>query len=307
MQPSRLPTDKIENKLMKHLKTILLIGASALIVAGFQACERIRDTKDTISSAEDFTNSETEFAGAFDISDDLNGGDSRLRSGAGSILPSGAVINWIDTSFTDGDGVEYSIDFGSLGTSAPFGRLCGDGRFRAGKFNVTLDRRYSQIGAVGVLTINEGDEYYSGDGITMTKLSGILTVTRKGVQKVMILMTDGMASRNGKTWKFSGTKEVENIKPGSAGILGDEFRVTGSGNGVNKDGEPYTWQITQPLIKRVELGCARTFISGIISLVNNGGGTLSVDFDPDPDPAGPRCDRKARATINGKSFDFEVQ
>lgn len=292
---------------MKHLRKLLFVGAATTLALGFHACERIRDTKETISSAEDFANSETEFAGAFDISDDLNGRDPRLRSSAGSILPSGAVINWVDSSFTDGDGIEYSIDFGPLGTSAPFGRLCGDGRFRAGVLNVTLDKRYTEIGATGNLSIHENNNYYSGDGITMTKLSGNIAVTRKDVQKVMIIITDGMASRNGKTWQFNGTKEVENTKPGSIGILGDEFKVTGSGSGVNKDGVAYTWNITQPLIKRIEIGCARTFISGIISLVNSGGGTLSVDFDPDPDPAGPRCDRKARATINGKSFDFEVQ
>lgn len=292
---------------MKHLRKLFFIGTAATLALGFHACDRIKETKETISSAEDFANSETEFAGAFDISDDLNGRDPRLRSSAGSILPSGAVINWVDSSFTDGDGIEYSIDFGPLGTSAPFGRLCGDGRFRAGVFTVTLDKRYTEIDATGNLRILDSDNYYSGDGITMTKIRGNIAVRRKDVQKVIILLTDGWASRNGKTWQFSGTKEVENIKPGSTGILGDEFKVTGSGAGVNKDGVAYTWNITQPLIKRVELGCARTFISGIISLVNSGGGTLSVDFDPDPDPAGPRCDRKARATINGKSFDFEVQ
>jgi hypothetical protein len=307
MQRIAYTGDQQERYTMKHLRKLLIVGAASMLALGFHACERIRDTKETISSAEDFANSETEFAGAFDISDDLNGRDPRLRSGAGSILPSGAVINWLDSSFTDGDAIEYSIDFGPLGSSAPFGRLCGDGRFRAGVFSVTLDRRYTEIGATGTLRIQESDGYYSGDGITMTKISGNIAVTRKDVQKVMIVVTDGMASRAGKTWQFSGTKEIENIKPGAIGILGDEFKVTGSGAGVNKDGVAYTWNITQPLIKRVELGCARTFISGIISLVNSGGGTLSVDFDPDPDPAGPRCDRKARATINGKTFDFEVQ
>ena len=307
MQRIAYTGDQQERYTMKHLRKLLFVGAAATLALGFHACERIRDTKETISSAEDFANSETEFASAFDISDDLNGRDPRLRSSAGSILPSGAVINWVDTSFTDGDGIEYSIDFGPLGSSAPFGRLCGDGRFRAGVFTVTLDRRYTEIGATGNLRILDSDNYYSGDGITMTKISGNIAITRKDVQKVIILLTDGRASRNGKTWQFSGTKEVENTKPGSIGILGDEFKVTGSGSGVNKDGVAYTWNITQPLIKRIEIGCARTFISGIISLVNSGGGTLSVDFDPDPDPAGPRCDRKARATINGKSFDFEVQ
>jgi hypothetical protein len=290
---------------MKNLKTwVMLLTAATALLWSVQSCDRIRETKETISSAEDFANSETEFAGAFDIADDVSSQDSRLRSNANSILPSGAILTFIDSSFTDGDGVEYEIDFGPLGASAPFGRLCGDGRYRAGKFRVTLDRRYSEIGAIGTIDIQEGYDYHSGDGLIMTQISGQVTATRLEEYKLNVQVSNGKAVRSGKTWRFQGNKVVENTNPGGPGLLGDEFKVTGTGSGTNKDGVNYTWTITEPLIKRIEVGCANTFIKGIISLVNDGGGTITVDFDPKKDAA---CDRLARATINGKTFDFTVK
>lgn len=285
------------------LKTSFLI-----LIAGsltwFTACDKIRETKQTISSAEDFANSESEFTAAFDVSDDLNSTDFKLRSSHAGILPSGAIFTWLDSSFTDGNGVAYELDFGPLGTTAPYGRECNDGKFRAGKFRFTLDKRYSQIGATGKLIIADSGNYYSGDGVVMTKLSGLLSITRTATNKVTVEVSNGKAERNSKTWLFYGTRFIENTNPGGPGIIGDEFTVNGSGGGTNKDGVNYTWLVKEDLIKKIEKGCANTFIKGVLEITNDNGGYISVDFDPKKDGA---CDRLARATINGKTFDFMVK
>ncbi|MBU6325916.1 MAG: hypothetical protein KJS92_10540, partial [Bacteroidetes bacterium] len=229
----------MNEEFMKNmLKTSFLI-----LVAGsltwLAACEKIRETKQTISSAEDFANSESEFTAAFDVSDDLNSTDFKLRSSHAGILPSGAIFTWLDSSFTDGNGVAYEIDFGPLGTTAPYGRECNDGKFRAGKFRFTLDKRYSQIGATGKLIIADSNNYYSGDGVVMTKLSGLLSITRTATNKVTVEVSNGKAERNSKTWLFYGTRFIENTNPGGPGIIGDEFTINGSGGGTNKDGVNY--------------------------------------------------------------------
>ncbi len=289
---------------MKHsFKTSALL----LLTLGFtwfSACDKIRETKETISSAEDFANSESEFTAAFDVSDDLNSTDFKLRSSSAGILPSGAVFTWIDSSFSDGNGVVYEIDFGPLGTAAPFGRECNDGKFRAGVFRFSLDKRYTEIGATGILTIADSNNYYSGDGLVMTKLSGALSITRTAVNKLTVEVRNGKAERNNKTWLFYGTRFIENTKPGGPGIIGDEFTINGSGGGTNKDGVNYTWLVKEDLIKNIEKGCANTFVKGVLEIVNDNGGYISVDFDPKKDGA---CDRLARATINGKTFDFMVR
>lgn len=292
-----------EERMKNMLKTSCLI-----LVAGsltwFAACDKIRETKQTISSAEDFANSESEFTAAFDVSDDLNSTDFKLRSSHAGILPGGALFTWLDSSFTDGNGVAYEIDFGPLGTTAPYGRECNDGKFRAGKFRFSLDKRYSQIGATGKLMIADSNNYYSGDGVVMTKLSGLLSITRTATNKVTVEVSNGKAERNSKTWLFYGTRFIENTNPGGPGIIGDEFTVNGSGGGTNKDGVNYTWLVKEDLIKKIEKGCANTFIKGVLEITNDNGGYISVDFDPKQDGA---CDRLARATINGKTFDFMVK
>lgn len=292
-----------EECMKNMLKTSFLI-----LVAGsltwLAACEKIRETKQTISSAEDFANSESEFTAAFDVSDDLNSTDFKLRSSHAGILPSGAIFTWLDSSFTDGNGVAYEIDFGPVGTTAPYGRECNDGKFRAGKFRFTLDKRYSQIGATGKLIIADSNNYYSGDGVVMTKLSGLLSITRTATNKVTVEVSNGKAERNSKTWLFYGTRFIENTNPGGPGIIGDEFTINGSGGGTNKDGVNYTWLVKEDLIKKIEKGCANTFVKGVLEINNDNGGYISVDFDPKKDGA---CDRLARATINGKTFDFMVK
>lgn len=289
--------------MINKLKTSLTVLLAASFT-WFAACDKIRETKQTISSAEDFANCESEFTAAFDVSDDLNSTDLKLRSSHAGILPSGAIFTWLDSSFTDGNGVAYEIDFGPLGSTAPYGRECNDGKFRAGKFRFTLDKRYSQIGATGSLIIADSNEYYSGDGVVMTKLSGVLSITRTATNKITVEVRNGKAERNGKNWLFYGTRFIENTNPGGPGIIGDEFTVNGSGGGTNKDGVNYTWLVKEDLIKKIEKGCANTFIKGVLEITNDNGGNISVDFDPKKDGA---CDRLARATINGKTFDFMVK
>jgi hypothetical protein len=53
-----------------------------------------------------------------------------------------------------------------------------------------------------------------------------------------------------------------------------------------------------PLLKKLELGCASTFISGVVTIENETGGILILDYDPYNDQA---CDKVARVTINGLS------
>lgn len=294
------------NLTMNKIKIIALAGAALALTFAVQSCQKLEETKDNITSAEDFANVESEFAAAFEVSDDVNTNDGRVKKAGSTILPSGAVLTFTDTSFTDGDGVEYSLDFGVLGTTTPKGMLCNDGRYRAGKLTVTVSKPYLQIGTVVTLTINESDNYYSGDGVNMTQLSGVLTITRTEEQKVELKLDNGKATNSRGTRNFKGTKVIERtVGSSTPGTLGDEFKITGSGEGTNKEGDNYTWSITTPLVKKIELGCARTFVVGVIEVKNtNSSSAISVNFDPYNNGA---CDRIAEATINGKKFTFTVQ
>jgi hypothetical protein len=74
---------------------------------------------------------------------------------------------------------------------------------------------------------------------------------------------------------------------------------------VNRKGESFTVKVDVPLVKKVELGCARTFVKGKITLTNTSSGkTILIDYDPYNDQ---KCDLIAKATINGKEYFYTVR
>lgn len=296
---------------MNNLRIWGTIAFASLVAGGMVSC-RSSDagSAENITSAQDFASAETEFSAAFDITDDLNQSDGKVKKGGTGVLPSGAVLNWVDTSFTDGDGVEYTIDFGPLGTTAPKGLLCGDGKFRAGKLRVSVSKRYLEIGTVVSVMASaslNGDKYYSGDGTNMFGIEGELVITRTAAEQLTVEIKNGSLTYPlGDHATFEGIRYIKRISGGGVpGIWGDVYEVTGNGKGVNRQGDAYTWEITEPLVKKMELGCAKTFVSGVIEIRNvNVSTSLIVDFDPYDNAA---CDKVAKATLGKKEIIFTVQ
>ncbi len=137
---------------MKKLIISSLFLASLSIT--FYSCRKDdkTETKETITSAEDNSTAENEFTSVFDVADDFTSNDGRTRSG-NTILPNGAIINFTDSSYSDGDGIECTIDFGPKNPIAPFGRLCNDGRYRAGILHITSSNRYGVVGNIIISTL----------------------------------------------------------------------------------------------------------------------------------------------------------
>ena len=270
-----------------------------VLLAGFVSCGKLKEDRENITSAEDFAASETEAAGLFDVSDDMN--ETNLQS---VVVPQGATFRWIDSL----SAVRvYELDFGPLGTAAPYGKLCGDGRYRAGKMRITVSYPYKSIGAVATITTGSTDSFYSGDGSNMTQVISDITIKRTAVYSFEISVNNSkLIFSDGKAATHSGVRYVTKISGQTTlGIWGDEYEVSGSGSGVNREGESYTWNITTPLLKRLQLGCARTFVKGVISVRNTDAGrSLDVDFDPYNNAA---CDRTAKAIIGIRSVIFTVR
>jgi hypothetical protein len=59
------------------------------------------------------------------------------------------------------------------------------------------------------------------------------------------------------------------------------------------------------LLKRLQQGCARTFVKGVIAIENEDSrNPLEVDFDPFNNAA---CDRTAKAIYGNRSVNFKVR
>jgi hypothetical protein len=290
---------------MKKLRSLSLIALAVALLA-FGACaKKTSEDKQNITAAEDFAIMETEFSGAFEVSDDVNQTDGKIKKGSSTILPNGAVLTFKDSLFSDSTGIEYTVDFGPL---APMGLLCKDGRYRSGVLHVKVSDRYGVVGTKVEVWANEVDQYHSGDGTNMYEISGLLAIERTAVESLKIEVTDGMASLNGEVREFHGLKTIKRTLGNSTlGIIDDEYEVTGSGGGKTRAGNVFTWNIEagNPLVKKMELGCAKTFVKGVIEVKDvSATSALKIDFDPYGNAA---CDRIARATIGKKEFIFTVK
>lgn len=291
---------------MKKIKLAITATFLTLGLFQFSACNKIEEVKDTSLSAEDYSNSETSFASSFDISDDISSTDGKFKKTSSTILPSGAVLTITD-SIMDSDGVKYNVNFGPKGSTSPFGMLCLDGKYRAGRIFIHQSKRYSEIGCVVTVSLLGGDStFYTGDGTNMTAVTGTQTITRTSVNTVTVKTENGKAVNDKGNSEFSNfVTIVRTLDAAGPGILGDEFTVTGDGKGINTKGQPYTVTITSALIKRISLGCANTFIKGKLTIKNDGSKyDIKVDFDPFNNMA---CDRTAKAIIGSKEFIFTVK
>ena len=283
-----------------------LIIASALLGFFLASCsDKPNELKESITSAEDNAMVETQLSSVFDILDDVASSDPKMKKTAGTILPSGALLVYTDSVFTDGDGLEFYIDFGPKGSLAPFGLLCQDGRYRSGILRATLTAPYSSIGAILTLNIADADAYHSGDGIDMYQIIGTSVISRTEINKLTIAMTDMKVKDGLNTVTWTSNKEIVRTFDAGPGVWKDHFEITGSGSGINRNGEAFTVTIDKPLLKKVETGCAKTFVSGIITLqVTSTGKKIIVNYDPYGNGA---CDNLAEADINGKKTLFRVK
>jgi hypothetical protein len=291
---------------MKKLQltfALLLATASGLMMVG---CRKDANaTVETIVSAEDNSTAENEFTSLFDVADDFSSNDARTRSG-NTILPSGAIVTFADSSFADGDGVECTIDFGPLKTSIPKGTLCKDGRYRAGKVHLSISKRYFMDSAVVTVSTSDTDNYYGGsDGVNLTKLTGTIKLTRLSDTELKIDVINAKATNDKGTVAWQSTRKITKLLDNGPGLLGDQFQIEGSASGINRNNENFTVNIDIPLLKKVEMGCARTFVKGKITLTNvSSGKAILIDYDPYGNQA---CDLVAKATINNKEYFYMVR
>ncbi|MCS6819608.1 MAG: hypothetical protein RMJ53_07430 [Chitinophagales bacterium] len=267
---------------------------------------RKNNLTDNIQSAQDNAALETEFGNIYDVvtgyaqEDELTG-----KTDGDKILPSGAVVTFQDSLFSsqDGDPLEFTIDYGPLKNVAPKGLLCKDGRYRSGKIHVSLKEKFGTPDNQIIINITDADKYYVGNGTNMYQLTGTKTINRIGSQKKWIITVSNASLQTDKgtiRWTATRTLEQSIDVPGS---IGDEYQIYGNASGINAEGESFSVAVISPLIKRIQLGCLSTFVSGIWTLKNSSGDQLTVDYDPYLNKA---CDRTIRVQYNNKSRIINV-
>ena len=274
------------------MKKILL---PLLVLAGFavilNACKK-EETDTETQSAVDNSICEGEFSRIMptvnSIAIDEDGVHRLAWDENGNMLAStcpAIVIDPLDT--LDGFPVTLTLDYGAGCLDST------DNKTRKGKMQATFSQPFNQVGCVITITLVD---YY----VDNIKYEGTVTVTRNAANSFTTAVADGKCTNPNWTLTWESTKTLTQSE-GTTTInpSDDVFIMTGSANGVNRNGVAYTVNITKQLTKRQTCSWIE---SGTIDLTPEGLATRTVDFG-----TLGTCDNQATLTINGNSFAFTLK
>lgn len=263
--------------------------------------EPVTEIKENIFSAMDNCLVENEFNSTIEAFIDWTSDDVFYKK-AERILPQNIKVTFIDSTFSDLNGVEGLIDFGLKGYKKPYGLLCSDNKYRAGKVRFKLNQPIEIPGAVLSLTFIEADSFYTGAGNEMYRVEGQMLVENPDGMSI-VLKTNGLKVIHEKTvMHWSCNRSIKLLKDAGKGIWGDVYSLDGFASGTNRNGEMYEVKITEPLIKKMEEGCSETFVQGRLEVINTQNEkSIKVNYDPE---GTQKCDKRAEAEINGKKTIF---
>ncbi len=275
------------------LFSILALAFFSFMVMG--GCkEKSTEVEETITSAEDHAATETEFASVFEYVNSEGNSNSLLYNGVqaeskGQIqevtveneyLPPCAKTT-VDTATKT-----LTIDFGTTDC------LCKDGMYRRGKIIANFNGKYRQVGNKVIIHLQD---YY----VNFKHYEGTKQIERTGDFKWSIKVTAAKITTDNGTISWNSDWTIEKTEgTTTATIWDDKYKYTGSANGTNRTGINFTVTIDVPLIRKIQLGCFRNFVAGILTIKNDKGGEMNLNYDP---IGGEPCDKIAQVTINGKT------
>jgi len=280
-----------------------VLGLAGLLALG--ACSTENEatdnlTLDSTESAEVNTEAENEFTTVFEFVDD-EGADlgvatmggryaSNERRAKGYNLPDCGTRTW------DAETRTMTIEFAAQDSSNQ-GCQCEDGRTRSGQIVATFSgNQWRTAGSQATISLNN----YFVNGYQRT---GTKVVNNQGLVNDQYVYSWAVSNASIETaagtfsWQsaYTITRVAGN---GTKTPVDDVLELTGGASGTNRQGGSYSMDITQPLKRLRQRGCARTFVSGQYQITNSNGGQLQVNYDPTGEEL---CDWAAQVTVNGES------
>lgn len=204
------------------------------------------------------------------------------------LLPSCATVDY--DSLTQ----KITIDYGTQNC------LCSDGLNRRGKVIINSTGAWKSIGSSITVTLID---YYVQD----MKVTGTKTVNINSNNSFSITVTGASIETPTGTISWNASRTIIQTK----GFLtknttaDDEFEIIGNASGINRKGVGFSVSISNanPLLKR--LSCTqKEFVSGEVTILNDKGDTLIVNYDPDNSKG---CNKNAIVTINGKTYNIRLR
>ncbi|MHB1278022.1 MAG: hypothetical protein ACYC1Q_06455 [Bacteroidia bacterium] len=285
---------------MKKIVKLLALPIMVASLFALSSCEKlVDDASETAESAEDFSEDQEAISDFITVIQDVASTDPYMLKKSNSILPEGSVT-YIDSSFTDGNGIELSI---SINEPA----LCSDGLYRSGYLEISANKPFSEVGCI----LEVQGTFWAGITANLSlddfgfDLNGKhLTIERIDANKLEVdyemqfyYTVKDFANRIFVGEHYTGTghfvlTQTEGLQ--TPGTDGDKFVVSGSSTGENHNETPYTTTITKDMVYVVDKTCSKTFIEGAMTLKNSGSTSdLKIDF------GSGACDNDVEITLPG--------
>lgn len=185
---------------------------------------------------------------------------------------------------------KMTVDFGSVNCT------CQDGRNRRGKIITTFTGRYRDAGTVITHTF---EDYFVDDN----QILGTKTVTNT-TGTVFTIHVDGqiiLANSAGTITWISDRVRTWTQGYNTLLWLDDVYEVTGTASGTNAAGKNFTINITNPLVRKMQLGCARNFVQGTLEIEVDGGHTRTLDYGDGT------CDNIGTLTIRNRDYTINLR
>ncbi len=286
-------------------KLSVLVSLSILLLLSMSSCERINHNSDTREeTAADFAMVMTEIGSIIEYAeescDQTNGKGTPLYFKLQNFNKD-TRITVLDSTFYDGDPVEFTIDFGPITAPLQPSQKCLDGRFRGGVIKVVLESHYIENTAKSHILIEKGNSFVFGTESKVFSIHHLEMDVDRQMRELLsfnikhLEMDDNHLELEGKLTaeKLSGLS--------TPGVFGDHYQLQGDGK-VEMNDEDFQWNIGSPLIKKLEPGCGMIPVKGLLNLtIEKTNRDIVIDFDPFNNES---CDRILRITNAGKMTDI---
>ncbi|WP_019948245.1 hypothetical protein [Hymenobacter aerophilus] len=276
-----------------YLLSMAALAGSTLLLP---ACDKTNDPQTpataTELSAQDQSLAEDETAALADLTDAAAPADAATpNSPAFESDDLARLAGRCLTRTYDAATRTLTLDFGTTNCVGP------NGVARRGKIVTVFNGPLREAGATRTITLVD---YYRNDH----QHTGTRTITGLGGGSWNLVVQNASISTPAGTHSWTASRTyTRTAGRGTRTLTDDEYTVTGQTSGTNRKGVSYTATIAQPLLKKFQPGCARTFVAGTVSIETDKDKQALLNYDPSGTQA---CDNLASITVNGVTRTIRV-
>lgn len=271
----------------------VFLGLNALILS---SCKK-EDIDIESTSATDNALCEGEFSRIFPQVNGIAVGDSGVQKGIYFPFPSGGCPDYrIDSvDIANGFPVTMWLYYGMDNDGDGYYEITctgNDGKKRQGVIEAVFSAPWNSVNSS--VTINLINYY-----VNSVKYEGTITVTR-GNGTFSQTVANGKCSSSGWLIKWNSTRTITTLLGDSANVFDDVILISGSANGVDRNGKKFHVFVEPSAPIRREMGCPY-IVSGKQIVKPEGKKDRMIDFGDGT------CDNKATLTIDGNTFEFTLK